>query len=40
MNLGEARQPNPEGESPSPPLWSSLSVLAVAMAAAFILARA
>ena len=39
MNLGEARQPNPEGENPSPPIWSSLSVLAVAMAAAFILAR-
>ena len=39
MDLGEARQPNPEGENPSPPIWSSLSVLAVAMAAGFILAR-
>ena len=39
MNLREARQSNPEGENPSPPLWSSLSVLAVAMAAGFILAR-
>ncbi len=39
MDLREARQSSPEGETHSPPIWSSLSVLAVAMAAGFILAR-
>ena len=39
MDSREARQLNREGESSSPSLWSSLSVLAVAMAAGGILAR-
>ena len=37
--INRPRKPELEGENPSPPLWSSLSVLAVAMAAGFILAR-
>jgi PAS domain S-box-containing protein len=39
MDSREARQSTPDGENYSPPIWSSLSVLAVAMAAGFILAR-
>ena len=39
MDKREARQSDPGVENPSPPIWSSLSVLAVALAAGFILAR-
>src|SRR5579863_1617437 len=39
MGSRGARHSNQEGENPSSSLWSSLSVLAVAMAAGFILAR-
>src|SRR5258708_10716124 len=39
MDSREGRQSNQEAENSSPPIWSSLSVLAVAMAAGFILAR-
>src|ERR1700760_1016644 len=39
MDKREARQSDPGVENPSPPIWSSLSVLAVAMAAGGILAR-
>ncbi|HEY2470566.1 MAG TPA: PAS domain S-box protein [Terracidiphilus sp.] len=39
MDPREARQLKEREENPSPPIWSSLSVLAVAMAAGGILAR-
>jgi PAS domain S-box-containing protein len=39
MGSRDARHSNEDGENYSPPIWSSLSVLAVAMAAGFILAR-
>jgi len=39
MDSREARQLKQDAESQSPPLWSSLSILAVAMAAGAILAR-
>lgn len=39
MDQLDPRQFDKEEESPSPPIWSSLSILAVAMAAAFILVR-
>ena len=39
MDSREPKKSDQEGENSSPALWSSLSVLAVAMAAAFILAR-
>jgi len=39
MDSREGRRSNQEAENSSPPIWSSLSVLAVAMAAGFILAR-
>ncbi len=39
MDSREPRKSDQKGENPTPSLWSSLSVLAVAMAAAFILAR-
>lgn len=39
MDSREARQLKQDAESQSPPIWSSLSILAVAMAAGAILAR-
>jgi hypothetical protein len=39
MDPREARQVKQDAESQSPPIWSSLSILAVAMAAGAILAR-
>ena len=39
MDLREARRLKETDDNHSPPIWSSLSVLAVAMAAGFILAR-
>ena len=39
MDSREARQSKQESENQSPPIWSSLSILAVAMAAGAILAR-
>ena len=39
MDSREARQSRQEAENQSPPIWSSLSILAVAMAAGAILAR-
>src|SRR5579859_8002317 len=39
MDSREVRQSKQDGENQSPPIWSSLSIFAVAMAAGAILAR-